>query len=84
MAPLLTLRAVAPLLVTAIWASGCKKPPPPLDDFGPLPEFELTDQKGREITHRDLEGHVSNLPLPAKQVQAHELGDLGQVVPSAR
>ncbi len=31
----------------------------------------------------DLEGHVSDLPLPAKQVQAHELGDLGEVVPSA-
>jgi hypothetical protein len=32
----------------------------------------------------DLEGHVSNLPLPAKQLKPHELGDLGKVVPSAR
>ena len=32
----------------------------------------------------NLEGHVSDLPLPTKQVQAHELGDLGEVVSSAR
>jgi hypothetical protein len=32
----------------------------------------------------DFKGHVGNLPLPAEQVEAHELGDLGEIVPSAR
>ena len=52
-------RIVCSALVLAICGASCAKKPPPLDDFGPLPEFSLTDHKGRTVTHGDLTGRVS-------------------------
>lgn len=48
------------LLVTLIASStlivGCSKSPPPPDDFGQLPDFNLVERSGKPLTRQDLAG----------------------------
>lgn len=66
--PLSSLFTAAAFLVAAVSLGGCSNevnsgggvtldvPPEDPMDFGPIPEFELTDQLGRTVTRADLAG----------------------------
>jgi protein SCO1 len=43
--------------IIALVFAACSKQPP-LDDFGPLPPFELTNEKGQPFGSKQLLGHV--------------------------
>jgi cytochrome oxidase Cu insertion factor (SCO1/SenC/PrrC family) len=51
--------ALVAVLLLASFSSGCGGPPAqPADDFGPLPDFTLTERSGRALTRADLRGRV--------------------------
>jgi protein SCO1 len=52
----LLLAALAALGFVGI--SALKRPAPPLDDFGPVGDFSLTERGGRTVTGADLAGKV--------------------------
>jgi protein SCO1 len=44
------------LFSSSVLIAGCSKSPPPPDDFGQLPDFNLTERSGKPITRQDLAG----------------------------
>jgi protein SCO1/2 len=48
--------AVLALLLAAL--AGCRTSPPGLPDYGLIPEFQLTDQRGNRFDSRELNGKV--------------------------
>src|SRR5437868_214349 len=54
----LLLIALAALGYAGFSALRHNQPPPPLDDFGPVGDFSLTERSGRTVTSADLAGKV--------------------------
>ncbi len=49
-------RLIPLLFLLGFLNAGCSKPAPAPDDFGPLPEFQLTERSGTPIGLHDLSG----------------------------
>ncbi|HHJ16268.1 MAG TPA: SCO family protein [Gammaproteobacteria bacterium] len=62
----LSVRAIIPMLLAAVWLTACSKPEPPqlrqgtlLPEAVAIADFQLTDQHGKPFTLDNLKGHWS-------------------------
>src|SRR5260370_20521440 len=51
------MRRILVLSSVFVALSGCNAPPP-LDDFGPVADFRLTERSGRTVSRADLDGKI--------------------------